>query len=186
MKKSITILLIVVIVLGISAYFYNFYENVFRYNLTSQYQTSATNTQIDTSKEIVGQPAPESFMLIGKMLQIRIDSTSKPWWGQATVMGGAEPNTNMTDVGYELLGTLSQYPDGTKFYARIFKGDCAHQSVSKYRLVPLTVTYGKGAGSQSVFQVPLDQFLADAPMSIQIYSDPEYKTPYACGVINFQ
>ncbi len=183
MKKSIAILLVVLVVIGIGAYFYDFYNKNITYNVTTQY-TDTNSQSVDLSQEVIGQEPHKDFMLIGKMLRIRIDNLSKAWWGQATISGGAQPNTNMTEVGYELLGKPSQYPDGTKFYARIFTGDCTHQSVSKYRLLPLTVMYGKGAGSQTVFPVTLNQFLADAPMSIQIYSDPEYKTPFACGVIS--
>lgn len=184
MKKSIIILVIIVIVLGIGAYFYNFYTNVFKYNLSTQYQAPASNAQqVDSSNEVVAQQAPSSFMLIGKMLQVRIDSAKKPWWGQATIAEGDKPNQARTEVALELLGKLSENPDGTKFYAKIFKGDCSSESSSLYRLVPISVVYGKGAGSQSIIEMSLDNFLKNTPMAVQIYSDSDYRIPYACGVI---
>ena len=92
MKKSIIIPIILVVILGIGAYFYNFYNKNVKYNLTTQY--ADTNKQsVDLSNEVAGQEPHKDFLLIGKMSRIRIDSLSKAWWGQATIMGGAEPNS---------------------------------------------------------------------------------------------
>lgn len=182
MKKFILTLVIIVIllILGFSVYYA---YSIYKYNFTPLYSTAtsvATQQKATSTNEIVGQKVPGSFLLTGKMLQIRIDSTSKSWWGQSVIAGGAGSNNDKTEVSFE---NLAKEPISSTYYAKIFQGDCTNTGASKYILFPLVIDT-KGTVSQTLLPISLDALLSQTPLSIHIYQDANYNIAFACGTID--